>query len=39
MEFYEKLNEADKDKNLANLTIIEGPGTGSKALWYDGGPL
>lgn len=39
MEFYEKLNEADKDKNLANLTIIEGPGTGSKALWYDGGLL
>lgn len=39
MEFYEKLNEADKDKNLASLTIIEGPGTGSKALWYDGGLL
>lgn len=39
MEFYEKLNEADKDKNLANLTIIEGPGTGSKALWYNGGLL
>lgn len=36
MEFYETLKEADKNKCLISLTIIEGPGTGSKALWSDG---
>lgn len=36
MEFYEKLNEADKNKSLVSLTIIDGPGTGCKALWSDG---
>lgn len=39
MEFYEKLNEADKGKSLACLTILEGPGAGSKALWSSGGFL
>lgn len=39
MEFYEKLNEADKNKNLACLTILEGPGAGSKALWNKDGFL
>lgn len=36
MEFYEKLKLADKDKTLIGLTIIEGPGLGSKALWCNG---
>ncbi|WP_077613402.1 XdhC family protein [Clostridium sp. Marseille-P2415] len=36
MKFYEELKQADKDKNLISLSIIEGPGSGSKALWCSG---
>ncbi|MEY8352751.1 XdhC/CoxI family protein [Lachnospiraceae bacterium 54-53] len=36
LEFYEKLKQADTDKNLISLTIIEGRGLGSKALWCNG---
>ena len=34
--FYEELKNADKNMNIVSLTIIEGQGVGSKALWSGG---
>ena len=34
--FYEELKNADKNKNLISLTVIEGKGMGAKALWSGG---